>query len=176
MIGSHQDLSRRLLATLAITGAVVLAGGSLSPAAAAPEFADNMCHANVQNAHVSASHGGVDLTATWYCDVAPVTINIGGGALNGSVAGLFIWLCPSSPQKTETYLQTHCVLKGTNIENISLPIAGAAHKVSRTTPPLAVPAAHGSGWWVGCTTWQSHGPGGAGAPATTFGNIVELSG
>ena len=96
-----------------VASAVVILTASASPAsAAAPSFADNMCHPNVQNAHVSQSHGGVDLTATWFCDVAPVSIDLSSGPLNGTVAGLFIWLCPSPPQKSEAYLDSHCTLKG----------------------------------------------------------------
>ena len=169
--------SLRVLTFTVVASAVVILTASASPAsAAAPSFANNMCHANVQNAHVSQSHGGVDLTATWFCDVAPVSIDLSSGPLNGTVAGLFIWLCPSPPQKSEAYLDSHCTLKGANHEDIRLTRAGKAHKASRTTPPLSHPPAHGSGWWVGCATWQSHGPHGAGAPATTFGNIVPLTG
>ena|ERR1051326_150443 len=157
----------RVFLALAATTAII---GIASFAAASPlgTNGDNGCHANVQNPHISDSHGGIDVTATWYCTTAPVDIYL------LTPGGLALWNCQNSPQRSLSWLEANCEINGYNQENpVSLPTANKS--AFRTAPPLSDPAACGQGYWIASAIWQSHGPNGTGAKTTDIGNGVPIN-
>lgn len=131
--------------------------------------ADNGCTANVQNPHVSASHGGIDVTAVWQCTLVPTTIEFGFFNL---------WVCPTNDNgaKDETWITTYCTIKGYNNANFTITVPGSNGATDRVAPPKSNPAAHGAPWWIACTNWRSDGPGGTSGWHLQFSNWVELSG
>jgi len=155
---------------VAIVSTMALCGLMLAPTATALARADNGCSANVQNPHVSDSHGGIDVTATFKCADVPTNIDL------LSPGGLALWNCPSQPSRSLSYLEAHCNIVGFNQENpVKITRAGKGGQQFRTAPPMSHPAAHGHGWWIATAIWQSHGPNGTGTKTTDIGNAVPLT-
>lgn len=162
--------SRRALCILLAASAAAICGITVTVSVSASVNETNGCSANVQNPHYSKSHGGVDVTATWSCTTAPVSIDL----LNPG--GLALWNCPGGePSKSLSYLEDNCNIVGTNTESpIDLPTARKS--AFRTSPPLSKPAAQGHGWFIGSAVWQSHGPNGTGPQITDIGNPSQPNG
>jgi len=140
---------------------------------ASPALAEvNGCSANIQNPHVSQSHGGIDVTGVWKCSEVPTTIQFNFTASGG----LFLFLCPEKGRSTETWVTNHCTIKGINADDIPITTAGNSGAKDRVAPHTAEPAAHGSGWWIACATWRSVGPSGTSPKHVKFSNWVQISG
>jgi hypothetical protein len=61
-----------------------------------------------------------------------------------------LFLCPSYPTKTESWLLANCTPKGSNggsIYNLT-----ANTRYTRQAPPPGGASAHGTGYWIGCLT------------------------
>jgi len=158
----------KLIISAALSGlfAAALVFSTAVPAAAADI---NGCSANVQNPHWSNGAGGHISKANWSCTRVPTLISldpIGG-------YGYYLWLCPSKPPKSESYLSANCTVKGENYEDIN---ATSTRAYTRYVPPASQPGAHGTGWYIACATWQTRGPGGVGGLRVTFSNAVHLTG
>jgi hypothetical protein len=125
----------------------------------------NGCAATINNPHFSDGVGGIIAKGRYECTDVPSTIHI-----NGNRGTRFLlWLCPHEPPKSESYLYNPvngCSPKGSNTSNVRLTTSG--DRVTRYVPSQG--GAHGSGWWIACTTWYSSGPNG-----TDLGNIVTFS-
>ena len=80
-------------------GAITVASCALVlvPASAVTIHETNGCVPNVQNPHDSQSHGGIDVTATFYCDSVPTQIDL------LSPGGLALWNCPTNRQQNHDY-------------------------------------------------------------------------
>jgi hypothetical protein len=155
---------------IATVGAIALCGLMLPPTATASAREDNGCSANVQNPHISNSHGGIDVTATFRCDDVPTQIDL------LSPGGLALWNCQTKPTRSLSYLENNCNIVGHNQENpVNITKAGKGGQQFRTAPPLSDPAAHGHGWWIATAIWQSHGPNGTGTKTTDIGNAAPIS-
>jgi hypothetical protein len=145
--------------------------GVIPSSVAVAAAGNNQCTANINNPHFSTGANGVIVKGQWSCIDVPTTIN-----LSAVGHGFLLWNCPTEPEKSESYLlnNPNCVTKGSNHDDISL--TGSGSKSTRTAPPAPQSGAHGSGWWIACATWQSHGPNGTGSMVTTFSNPVQASG
>ncbi len=69
---------RRVVALAFAVGASAFGTAAITVASPATAFAAdvNGCSANVQKAHYSSSHGGIDLTAVWTCtDTSTIYMN-----------------------------------------------------------------------------------------------------
>lgn len=152
--------------SLAATGALV--GGALvsqaSPAAAADQ---NGCDANVQNPHYSSSHGGYDVTVTYKCD----TINRDIQAL------AILWKCQTTPPiingiPDKGWLANNCDFWDNNRD---FSVTKKNYQYPITAPAPTDPAAGGSGYYVGETTWRSYSYENNWTDyKTQFGNVVYL--
>lgn len=158
----------RTLQVIVFSSALLVGGVAFSGAAYAADI--NSCSANVQNPHYSISHGGIDVTATYECSTLHPLLTV-------FVDYVYLWVCPSSPQKNETYLQEHCTSKGANSNVLGFAITKTNFKYPLTAPAPSSPAAHGSGFWLACSLWYSYSKThGTGPKILNFSNIVELSG
>jgi hypothetical protein len=128
----------------------------------------NGCSNTIENPHYSSGALGIIAKGHWSCTSAPTVIYLSGER------GFFLWLCPSNPPKDELWISSHCTQKGRNGTDFTISQANTDYV--RYVPPSSLPGAHGTGYWIACSMWQSGGYQGTSDVHTVFSNAVYLSG
>lgn len=125
---------------------------------------DVTCVTAMDNPHISTGAGGV-IAKLRYCTE---------DALSETDSHLYLYLCPNPPTGDEdTWGNQGCVLKANTSYIIYTPRAFTTY--TRYVPPSGQPGAHGTGWWIACSTIMDFYSGGGNATYTVISSAVYIS-